>query len=130
ARIDRRGLVPDELHRDGARHTGPLQVPDGRTAKVVRDAAHEPGGLTRLPPGLPDVTDLRAVLPMEHVRDDRPEPLLDPARVLTLALQARGQFGQHPEGEDAGLAILRLAGVEPDLAGLEIHLPPLEGQDL
>ena len=53
ASIDGFGLVPGQLHRDGAGHACAFEIADGGAAQVVRDAART----ARLAAGsLPDFT--------------------------------------------------------------------------
>ena len=45
--VDGLGLVPNHRHRRGARYAGPLEIADGCSAEVMRNAAGTTGGQAR-----------------------------------------------------------------------------------
>jgi hypothetical protein len=106
APVDAFRLVPDHFHGRGSGHARALEVPDGRPAEVVRDAARQTGGLTGRQPRATEGFD-RPPGAVEQAWDDRVRGLLHRQRSRPLTLQHGPQGGG--ERELAPFCVLGLA---------------------
>ena len=112
AAVDRLGLVADDRHRHGARHTGPFERPHRRPPHVVNQLARTPGRLAGVLPRRAERHDPFAV-PVEDERADR-AGRLQPLVLGELAFEDRFDLGR--ERERPSLAVLRRVRVQPNTA--------------
>ena len=106
---------------------GANEVADGRSAEVVQDATRASSFRTGRSECDPEALDGPART-VEHARADDFELPLQILGDRSLLFKHVTQLAGHRER--ASLSIFGLARVEPDLASAEVHLTPLERQDL
>jgi len=118
------GLVSRHLRRDALRNAGADENADGGSAEVVQDptgaASFDTGRSERDPEALDG--SARSV---EHPWADNLELPLEIRGDRSLLFKHFTQVARHWEG--AALPVLGLPGIEPDFAGTEVDLPPLQG---
>jgi len=92
--------------------------------------AEASGRLARIRPGFAEPTDALAV-PVEHPRADNPARRLQVSRDAPLCVEKLSQCREViAVGEQATVSILRRARIESHRSCPQIHLPPLDRQDL
>src|SRR5262249_18783406 len=121
------GLVPGHLHRHALGNPGADEIADRRSAEVVTDTTRASSLHTGRSECDPEALDGPART-VEHARTDDLEL---PGQILgdrSLLLKDFAQLTRHRQR--AALPVLRLPRIEPHFPGIEVHLAPLERQDL
>lgn len=100
---------------------------DSGSAEVVQNSTGTSRFHTGRSEGDPEALDGSART-VEHTRADH---LQLPLEILGDRLLLFKQFAQRARNREcAALSVLGLAWIEPDFAGAEVDLPPLDGQNL
>jgi hypothetical protein len=125
SRVDRLGLVADHGHRSRSGYSGPLQIPNGRSTKVMRNLSGDASVPARGKPCSPEIPDGMAI-PMEEPRDHHALGDFKLARHRQLALKDGAQLiGQR---ELTTFSALRLTRLKPQPPIPQVHVMPLAGQ--
>ena len=118
--------------RDRPRHAGSLEVPHRGTPKVVLEHAGAPGLSAGRRPGFAEVAVPTACVPprqvREHIRDDTPEASAETMYAVQLLREERLEF--RSQVNDPAFRVLGGSWIKAHRPRPEIHVPPLERQDL
>lgn len=111
---DRLGAVAAQLRGDRARDATTFHVPDGRSAKVVHDAARTPGRDGRPLPGRTEVAPAASIIPAPDVPDDLSQLALLGGRRGRAAREwsSGGASGRRHGGKTVATRLMK-SGVSP-----------------
>ena len=118
--------MTNHVHGDRPGHSGPFQVPDGRSTKIVRNPTGTASLSTRRPPRLDEALDSDSIA----VKYPWHDPSLELQSIRLDSLATKEVFKLVGEREDPRLTALGRARSQPELSPLPVYVRPLKRQYL